>query len=80
MAELLTEFPAASKHQNATWDYGKYCDGRIYRLKGGVDLPEDYTRATRALYSAAERHGKKMRIRREYKDPFVIVVQAFDRD
>ena len=78
MAEVLDKLPLSRRR--GAWNYSQYCDGRVYRLRGGVDVGESYNSVTASLYYAAARLGKRAITRLESINPLVIVVQAMERE
>lgn len=82
MAEVIDAFRFNSRFGNRKlypWD--EWFDGRIWKLRSGVDFQITSESFRNGLASAAKRHGKKVHGNRIVEDGVVyIVLQAYTTD
>jgi hypothetical protein len=71
--EVLDSFEFDKNHVGAS-KHAKYLDGRIYKVKLGVDVPKSFRTG---ILVAARRKGLKVRTQ-TVDDGKALVIQAFD--
>lgn len=79
MAHVLSEFPR--QPNKTSLNYVQYLDGRVYRLKQGVDFVSKSLKSLRTtFYNMASARGCRVRIHEESRAPLVVIVQAYKKE